>query len=155
MRYLGKQLGYYPKTDKDEAIADQILLNAHDFIAEGRRQFHPTEDSASYHSQKEAADLQAAKWAASGRLLTWLRHFNKVIERGSGPGVAGACVTYADFALFHVLRATQSQFPEAWESNKGEYQACVTYLEAFAGRKGISEYLGSDRRRPFEGNSMM
>jgi len=69
--------------------------------------------------------------------------------------MVGAKVTYADFALFHVLQAAKSQFAEEWEANKDVFPACVGFLEAFGERPKLKEYLASDRRRAFEGNSMM
>ena len=71
-----------------------------------------------------------------------------------GRFVVGQKLTYVDLALLHVLRATQSQFPEAWEA-----LTSIPLLKAFLQRlqqtPRLQQYFQSDRCKPFSGNSMM
>ena len=68
--------------------------------------------------------------------------------------MVGDKLTYVDLALLHVLRATESQFPEAWEA-----LTSIPLLKAFQQRlqqtPRLQEYFKSDRCKPFSGNSMM
>merc|ERR1712070_1228563 len=110
MAYIGEQLGYGPSSAAERARADCITANAMDYIAAGRSSFHPVEDGASYWDQQEEGDRVSKLWSQS-KMRVWLQHFEKVINRADGKPVAGGPhVTYADFALFHVLDASQAQF---------------------------------------------
>ena len=61
---------------------------------------------------------------------------------------------YADLTLFHVLRATEAQFPEAWKA--ADYvPALKAYKDRISARPRITAFLRSERSLPFEGNSMM
>ena len=53
MRYLGKQFGYFPKNEVDEAHADSVMGFVTDFIAEGRLVFHAKCFTESYFTQQE------------------------------------------------------------------------------------------------------
>ena len=62
--------------------------------------------------------------------------------------------TYVDLTLFHCLRATEAQFPEAW--SKADFiPALKAFKERMAARPNIAAYLKSDRSRAFAGDSMM
>ncbi len=50
MRYLGKELGLYPKNKEDEAYADALMGFLTDFVAEGRLVFHGKCFTASYYT---------------------------------------------------------------------------------------------------------
>ena len=69
----------------------------------------------------------------------------------------GKSLTYLDLGLFHVLRATESQFPEAWAEMKSSnnYPLLLDLKTRVGGRPNIRAFLASDRSRSFEGNSMM
>lgn len=68
--------------------------------------------------------------------------------------VIGNKCTYVDLTLFHILRATEAQFPEAWA--KADYiPALKAFKERMAARPNIAAYLKSDRCKAFAGDSMM
>merc|ERR1712217_669958 len=104
VRFLAGQLGYLPRGAVQTAMADEIMLNANDFVAEGRAVFHPVDNKGSYASQKEEADKTSKKFAQE-RLPVWLGHFEKVVKklRRDGDGPILGKMTYADFMLFHAL----------------------------------------------------
>ena len=62
-------------------------------------------------------------------------------------------ITYVDLAVFHALRAVESQFPEDYKTLP------IPLLRAFkdrmASRPCIDAFLKSPRSIPFCGNSMM
>lgn len=83
MVYLGENLGYAPKSAAERARADCIMLNALDYISEGRRSFHPIKDKLSYKDQKEEGD-KVSKEFSKTRMPVYLRHLNKVVKK-NGP----------------------------------------------------------------------
>lgn len=111
MVYLAEILGYAPSTPAERGRAESVMANALDYISEGRASFHPIENSASYKTQMKEGDRVSKEFSAK-RMLSWLTHFDKVVRKyGPTKAVAGgASVTFADFALFHVLDATVHQF---------------------------------------------
>jgi glutathione S-transferase len=150
MIYLGDKLGYAPASAAEKARADCIMLNCLDLIAEGRSSFHPVKNSMSYHDQKEEGD-KVSKEFSQGRLKTYLHHFNKVVVRNGGPKkpvAGGPGITYADFALFHVLDATAFQFnsalyEQAWDSTN--VPALKEYYAWMKARPNLQAYFQSDR----------
>ena len=159
MIYMGEQLGYAPASAAERARADQVLMNCVDYIAEGRSSFHPVENTKSYHDQKEQGDL-VSKEFTKVRMKKFLHHFEKVVLRNGPqkPVAGGSSLTYADFALFHVLDATITQFntdyyEKAWDNTDvpalKEYHACIK------ARPNLVAYFNSDRCFPYAGDSMM
>jgi glutathione S-transferase len=149
MIYLGDQLGYAPETAAERARANEILLNAMDYIAEGRRTFHPVEDKMSYKNQKEEGD-KVSKEFTKDRMLVFLYHFEKIVKKfgPSKPVAGGKDITYADFALFHVLDATAHQFDsefyeQAW--TKANVPALKEFYEHIRSRPNLQAYFKSDR----------
>jgi len=159
LRYIAGGVGYVPRGRAQQAQGDQLLENANDFLAEGRRSFHPVEDKKGYSEQKEEADKSSKEWAQA-RLPVWLGHFEKVVRRlcPAGDGPLFQSMSYADVALFFVLDAAEAQFNtdfygRAWDS------APVPTLKAWkawvAARPRIAAYQKSERCAPWAGDSMM
>ena len=88
-----------------------------------------------------------------------MRYLEKVLEfnsRTNDQGFAiGNNLTYVDVALMHTTMAAASQFPAAFEKLSAETPRVVAHKEKIASEPKIAEYLKSDRRGSFEGNSMM
>lgn len=158
MSYIGTMLGYAPSTPAEKARADCVLLNACDYISEGRQTFHPVNNHASYKDQMEQGDKASKEWSKA-RMLMWLAYFEKICSKNkSGPIAGGANLTYADFALFHVLDATIAQFENdkydhAW--GKADIPALKTYYETIKCRPNLLAYLTSPRCAKYHGDSMM
>jgi glutathione S-transferase len=149
MIYIGDVLDYAPATPPERARANAVTLNALDYIAEGRGSFHPVKNFMSYNDQKEEGD-RVSKEFAQERMKKLLHHFNKVVlKNGSNKPVAGGPnVTYADFALFHVLDATIHQFNTSFYGNAWDntsVQALKDYHAWMKARPNLSSYLQSDR----------
>mmetsp|Transcript_32072 Transcript_32072/g.73271 ORF Transcript_32072/g.73271 Transcript_32072/m.73271 type:complete len:259 (-) Transcript_32072:44-820(-) len=158
MAYIGNKLGYGPATDAERARADAITSNCMDYIAEGRRSFHPVEDGGSYSVQKEEGDKVSLAWTKK-RMRVWLQHFEKVIKRAEGKPLAGGSnLTYADFAVFHILDATEAQFNKeyyAFPWDKEDNPASKAFKAAMEARPNLKAYFASERRLPWAGDSMM
>jgi glutathione S-transferase len=108
-----------------------------------------------YKDQKEEGD-KASKEFTETRMPIWLAHFDKVVKKHGpeAPVAGGSEVTYADFALFHVLDATVAQFNNekyamAWD--KQDVAALKEYYEWMKSRPNLKAYFesGSPARKPF------
>lgn len=159
MIYLGEKLGYSPKTSPERARANSVLLNALDYMSEGRMSFHPVNSKMSYKDQKEEGD-KASKSFSETRLKMFLYHFNKVVAiHGSKMPVAGgSSVTYADFALLHVLDATVYQFNKefynfVWDNL--DLPDLKDYYLWMKSRPHLQAYFASPRCPACAGDSMM
>lgn len=90
------------------------------------------------------------------RLPIWLRYLEKALGVREGPYVAGAAgPTYADFAVLHAFDAAWAQFPSACERLSPGLPRLVTHHGLMCDRPGLKAYLGSGRRRPWSGDSLM
>jgi glutathione S-transferase len=160
MQYIGTMLGYAPSSPAEKARADCILMNATDYIAEGRSSFHPVKNTMSYNDQKEEGDKASKEWSKT-RMLIWLAYFEKICSKNATPTspiAGGESLTYADFALFQVLDATVSQFENetcdlAWTTT--EVPALKQFHEAIKNRPKLKAYLQADRCPKYFGDSMM
>ena len=120
LEYLGEKFGLVPHSLEDKARARQVALSACDFLADGRAPFHPVKPTESYAIQKDEAAVAVAEFTAEGgRLDRWLAHFATLVDN-KPRYLFGDTITYADCALFHVLDAAMSQFPDAWDEPSRE-----------------------------------
>ena len=81
-----------------------------------------------------------------------LAHNSKTHTNGY---LIGSSMTYLDIALWHTLEAAASQFPDSYATITGETPLLVQFRGKIASVPKIAEYLSSERRGLFEGNSMM
>merc|ERR1712129_47066 len=156
-----KELGYIPVDVVDQAHCDQVCLDVFDFISEGRRQFHPVEDGASYCSQKEEGDKASKKWSER-RLGVWLQHYEKILEKTGHDGAGflfGSKVSCADIVLFYGLEACIAQFntdfySKVWD-NMTTIPRCKKFVDLMKQRPNLGAYLVSDRCAPWAGDLLM
>ncbi|KAJ8314316.1 hypothetical protein KUTeg_008877 [Tegillarca granosa] len=155
-KYLGKKFGLYPDNEEDEWHAEQVNAIVHDYLGEGCLSFHGINPMASHKSQKEETQPYIKRFVTE-RLPRWLKYFESVLkENNGGEGfVVGNKLTYVDLGLFHILRTTEAQFPEAWKENAGNIPLLIAFKKRIETRPKLVAYLKSDRWRGFEGNSMM
>jgi glutathione S-transferase len=149
MIYIGDVIGYGPASPMERARANAVTLNAMDYIAEGRSSFHPVKNSMSYNDQKEEGDRASQEFVKT-RMKTYLNHFQKVVVTAgvTAPVAGGGSITYADFALFHVLDATVAQFNTefysyAWDTFDGK--ELKQYYQWMKQRPNLQVYFQSDR----------
>lgn len=155
VKYIAKRFGFSPADLDAEATADMISACVMDYLAEGRSAFHPKEPFGSYSSQVAEAAVAVAKFtSAGGRFSTWLSYFERALARnGGGRGFfVGDALSYADVTVLHAMRASESQFPEAWAALD------VPVLKAWYARMTssprVAEYIAT-KATPFAGDSMM
>ena len=71
-------------------------------------------------------------------------------EAGLGKYLVGERLSYADTTLWHVLSGLEFAFPKELEARKKDYPTLFnTFYPSVKESKGIKEYLGSERRKPF------
>jgi glutathione S-transferase len=71
-------------------------------------------------------------------------------EQGQGRHLVGDKLSYADTTVWHVLSGLEFAFPNELEARKGDYPTLFeTFYPSVKETKGIKEYLGSERRKPF------
>ena len=127
------------------------------FLADGRAPFHPVKPTESYAIQKDEAAVAVAEFTAEGgRLDRWLAHFATLVDN-KPRYLFGDTITYADCALFHVLDAAMSQFPDAWdEPSREKLRATLEpYMKLITMHVTLGAYLKADDRAPWAGDSMM
>ena len=157
LEYLGEKFGLVPHSLEDKARARQVALSACDFLADGRAPFHPVKPTESYAIQKDEAAVAVAEFTAEGgRLDRWLAHFATLVDN-KPRYLFGDTITYADCALFHVLDAAMSQFPDAWDEPSREKlrAALEPYMKLITMHVTLGAYLKADDRAPWAGDSMM
>lgn len=154
-RYLGEEFGLTADTTEEKALAEQLSISCHDYIAEGRLAFHGIDPLASYSTQTEETKPYIERFINT-RFPRWLKYFERALKyNNDGIGfVIGNKCTYLDLTLFHCLRATEAQFPEPW-ANADYIPALKAFKERMAARPNIAAYLKSGRCRAFAGDSMM
>merc|ERR1712129_617140 len=90
---LGKQLGFYPEGDADEAHALQVSLNVSDMLA----------DELLHKSKTKAEFVESC--AEGARNDKWLKNLESILA-STGTGFAiGSKLTYADFAVYSITKA--------------------------------------------------
>ena len=105
-----------------------------------------------------ARAFSLARRLDGGRLDRWLAHFVTLIDnRPGGRYLFGDTITYADCALFHVLDAAMSQFPDAWdEPSREKLRATLEpYMKLITMHVTLGAYLKADDRAPWAGDSKM
>jgi glutathione S-transferase len=158
MKYLGKEFGFFTTNNEDEAHADSMMAFLTDFIAEGRLVFHSKGFTKSYYEQVEEVK-PTVHWFQTERLPQFLKYLNSVLDFNAKLHpegyLIGNSLTYVDVALFHVLEAAASQFPEDYSTTVAALPLLSAHRARIAAIPNIAAYLASDRRGFFEGNSMM
>lgn len=160
MKYLGKSFNLYPTNEESKAHAESLMAFVTDFVAEGRLVFHAKCFTESYFTQKDDV-VENVKWFETVRLSQFLNYLEKVLaynSKVSSPSEGyfiGSTLTYVDVAVFHTIEAAASQFPNAFAEISSSIPLLVSFRQKIADIPRIAEYLASDRRGFFEGNSMM
>eukprot|EP01006_Ploeotia_vitrea_P061103 TRINITY_DN77247_c0_g1_i1.p1 TRINITY_DN77247_c0_g1~~TRINITY_DN77247_c0_g1_i1.p1 ORF type:complete len:241 (-),score=20.47 TRINITY_DN77247_c0_g1_i1:421-1143(-) len=154
-KFLGRELGMDVASEW-EFEADAVAGQVTDFVSEGRTMFHPKEYATSYYEQKEEAAVTVAYFEKE-RLHKHVGYFERLLKHTGANGTTkflfGDKITWIDLLVFYVLDCAANQFKEAYE--KLENPLCVAWVDAIKARPRIAEYMKSDRKLPWEGNSMM
>ena len=160
MKFLGKELGFYPQNAIDEAHADSLMALVTDFVAEGRLVFHSKGFTKGYAEQKDDENVKnTIAWFENDRMGMFLKYLEKVLlyNAKSNPGgyLIGSTLTYVDMAAYHAIDAAESQFPENFAALREEIPNLLALKDYISAIPNVAVYLASERRGLFAGDSMM
>ena len=75
MQCIGRILGYFPNTPAEEARANCILLNATDYISEGRMSFHPVKKYDELSRSERKKVTRPRRNGVRHGMLLWLKRY--------------------------------------------------------------------------------
>jgi glutathione S-transferase len=115
-------------------------------VAEAHDTHHPIAGALYYEDQKPEARRRAADFAST-RIPKFYAYFARVL--GQREFLVGDRLTYADLSLFQVIEGLRYAFPKAAARAEAEFRSLGALRDRVAARPGISAYLASERRIPF------
>jgi len=137
--YLGPRLGLAPKSEARRLWLHQQQLTIADWVTEVHDTHHPIGSGLYYEEQKREARRRAGDFRST-RLPKFLRYFE---------ASAGGPFSYVDLSLFQMLEGLRYAFPRTMKKLEPRYPKVVAIHDRAAKRPGISRYLSSGRRIPF------
>ncbi|KAK9359297.1 glutathione S-transferase [Lipomyces starkeyi] len=151
--YLGPKLGLVPEGDEIVRYhVNGLAITALDFCSEAHDVHHPIDIEQYYEQQKEEAKKKAKSFKKR-RIPKFFGYFETVLnenKEGDGKYLVGKSLTYADTTLWQVLEGIEFAFPKTVAKLSKTYPLLFSnFRENIKERKGLKEYLTSDRRLPF------
>jgi glutathione S-transferase len=153
LNYLGSKLDLAGSDEAEKAWVLSHTLTALDLNNEAHDTHHPIAVAKYYEDQKEES-LKKSEDFRENRIPKFLGFFERVLKgnekQGQGKYLVGDSLTYADTTVWHVLSGLEFAYPKEMEARKKDYPTLFeTFYPSVKEAKGIKEYLGSDRRKPF------
>jgi glutathione S-transferase len=148
--YLGARLGLAPKDEAGRLWTHQIQLTIADCVGEAHDTHHPVSVGLYYEDQRQEA-LRRAEAFREERIPKFLDWFETALARNpAGPDhLVGDAATYVDLSLFQLVAGLSYAFPKAAGRALRKRPRVAGLAAAVARRPGISAYLSSNRRLPF------
>jgi glutathione S-transferase len=146
--YLGGRHGLAPANEAGRLWANQLQLTLADLSDEAHDTHHPIASALYYEDQKEEAKRRSALFLKN-RVPKFLGYFERVLEDGGGPFLAGRRVTYPDLSLFHVVAGLGYAFPKALAREMKKHPRIGALCGRVAERPRMKAYLASPRRLSF------
>jgi glutathione S-transferase len=146
--YLGEKHGLAPANAAGRFWANQLQLTLADFADETHDTHHPIANSLYYEDQKEEAKRRSALYLKN-RVPKFLGYFERALEGGGGPYLAGRRVSYPDLSLFHVVTGLRYAFPNSAARELRKHPQVLALHDRVSARPRIKSYLASPRRLPF------
>jgi glutathione S-transferase len=146
--FLGARHGLVPRGEAARLLTNQLQLTISDFVVEIHDTHHPIAAGLYYEDQRPAAKRRAADFLKV-RAPKFLRYFEHVLERSSGPYLLGRAITYADLSLFQVADGMRYAFPKAMGPLEKKIPCVMALHDRVAARPRIAAYLASERRIAF------
>ncbi len=143
---LARRFGLAPEEEAGRAAALQLQLTIMDVVGEVHDTHHPV-SVGKYFEDQMAEAVVAAREFVTDRLPKWLAYFERVLERGDGPWLFGAELSYVDLSLFQLIAGLRYAFPKAMA--RARAPRVLELTERVRERSGIARYLESERRLPF------
>ncbi|KAI4693937.1 uncharacterized protein J4E84_002513 [Alternaria hordeiaustralica] len=153
LAYLGDKLGLGGADEAEKAWILSHTLTALDLNNEAHDTHHPIAVAKYYEDQKDESVKKATDFREN-RIPKFLGFFERVLKgneaQGQGKFLVGDSLSYADTTVWHVLSGLEFAFPKEIAARKKDYPTLFrAFYDSVKEAKGIKEYLGSERRKPF------
>ncbi len=146
MDYLGARHGLAPTEESARRDALRLSMVLADFLVEAHDVHHPLAKEFYYEEQKDEA-LRRAPSFRDLRIPKFCGYFERLITDGGY--LVGNALTHPDISLFQVVEGLRYAFPKTMARLEPDYPGVVRLRDEIAARPGITAYLQSDRRIPF------
>jgi glutathione S-transferase len=132
-----------------------LQLTISDFYLEIFHTHHPLGDGYAYEEQKSAAKRRTKDFL-SVRLPKFLGYFEHVLERnrGRGPWMVGARLSYADLSMAQVIAGLRYAFPSATRKALRNRPRLRALHDKVFERPRIARYVTSGRRLDFNNEDL-
>ncbi len=153
--YLGPRLGLVPENEAGRLWCHQIQLTITDLVAEVHDTHHPISKGLYYEDQKLEARRRTEAFVTE-RIPKYLGWLDGVAERNpSGPAhMVGNALSTADLSVFQVVEGLHYAFPKAMRSFGQTHLRLAAIHASVQGQPGVTAYLASERRIPFNENGI-
>lgn len=146
--WLGKNHGYWPRSDELELLAMQIQLTIFDLVAEIHDTHHPIAHDGHYEEQIPAAKMRSAQFLET-RLPRFLNYLETLLIKNGGVYMIGKDVSTIDLSTFQVLEGLEYAFPKGFATASHNTPRLHALRDRIRQRPRLSAYLASERRVPF------
>jgi glutathione S-transferase len=146
--YLGGRHGLAPKAEAGMLLAHQHQLTIADLVVEVHDTHHPIASGLYYEDQKREAKRRSADFLKA-RAPKFLHYFEDILAREKTGFLLGRRLTYPDLSLFQIVEGLRYAFPHAMGRLEKKLPRLVALQDKVAARPRIADYLGSNRRIPF------
>jgi glutathione S-transferase len=151
--YLGPRLGLVPEGEPARIRAHQIQLSVMDLVAEVHDTHHPISTGLYYEDQKPEA-ARRSQGLVEERLPKYVGWLERVLDRAGGDHFVGGATSYVDLSVFQVVAGLRYAFPRAMKTLSPSMPRLLALADRVAERPGLSAYLASPRRLPFNENGL-
>jgi glutathione S-transferase len=152
--FLGDRLKLAPRDEGGRLWTHQLQLTIADFIVEAHDVHHPLGGGLYYEEQKPESKRRAKEFRAH-RVPKFFGYFDRVLARnGTGAGMVGRSLTYADLSLAQVLAGVRYAFPKAMAKALAKHKRLRTLEEFVFSRPRIERYVNSGRRLSFNDDDL-
>ena len=150
LMFLESRHGLAPSDEEGRLWANQLQLTVADFVAEIHDTHHPIASGLYYEDQAGEAKRRAKDFLEA-RAPRFLHYFETVLygNRAGGGWLIGGSMTYPDLSLFQIVAGLRYAFPRAMAALEKNLPLTVALHDRVAAQPGISAYLASPRRIPF------
>ena len=147
--YLGPRIGLMPADDAGRHRAMQVQLTFADLVSEVHDTHHPTSTQFRYEDQLDAARERAQAFVRF-RLPKVLGWIERVLRDSGAPAqLLATGHSTCDLSLFQLVEGLRYAFPTAMAHYEPAHPRLVEVRDRVAARPGITAYLASPRRLPF------
>lgn len=146
--YLGERHDCGPSSMSARYWLLQVQMTIMDMVAEAHDVHHPVGVGLFYEDQKAEA-LRRAHEFRSARIPKYLGWFERALAAQQGDWLAGNVWSDADLSLFHLVAGLRYAFPRRMATLASAYPQVSALHERVAALPELQDYLGSDRRLPF------